>query len=199
MTTSGSRWPLSREAVYSKRPSTHRLHQRKFCARKSSVCFLYYFLYSVYICLRVAVNVCRYSGGRIRERLHLHPGPFAEHHGRLLEDGVGAKRQDNHHGDSSEAQGHSEKDTLCVWLCLCWCVVLHAIHLWLLWSRIFPDFEGSDEMIDARLCALKYEATARTRLALLSQMTANRGNSMRTTHKSSSCLSRCSKTVHVHV
>lgn len=49
------------------------------------------------------------------------------------------------------------------------------------------------------MIALKCEATARTQLALLSQLTANRGNSMRTTHKSSSCLSRCSKTIHVHV
>lgn len=56
------------------------------------------------------LKLSRWCSGRwIGERLHLHPGASAEHPGRLLEDGVGAKRQGDRHGDGSEAQRHGEE------------------------------------------------------------------------------------------
>ena len=86
----------------------------------------------LYICLhdsQYTVCVCMCSGWRIRERLHLHPGSFAPHHGRFLEDGVGAKRQDNRHGDSSETQGHSKNGILSMCVCVCVCVC-ELLMLW---------------------------------------------------------------------
>lgn len=84
---------------------------------------------------------------------------------------MGAKRQDNHHGDSSETQGLCEKDTLtlCVCVRLRWCVPVECyLPLFVLTTySIFPDFRGinehfgqmhvlsfrpSDEKIDTTFC-----------------------------------------------
>lgn len=55
---------------------------------------------------------------------------------------MGAKRQDNHHGDSSETQGLCEKDTLtlCVCVRLRWCVLVECyLPLFVLTTySIFP-------------------------------------------------------------